>query len=212
MKKVLCALAALSGLAASSYATVAIEYQLGWVPGVADGTVGVLVVDTLGDGFSGIDMDIDGGGLSGKELSDGTMFGSDDLIIDRVVASDLGGVFGFLGSVDGLALGGGIDTGDPVGVYWFNSPSSDPVEPGQTYGFFRTDSIDASSGANSAFVIPADGSGVNMFAFSSSLTGDAVNSAPDAAFLANSGVVIPEPSALLLALGGMGFFGIRRRR
>ena len=64
--------------------------------------------------------------------------------------------------------------------------------------------------ANGAFIVPADGSAVRLFAFSSSVTGEAV-SAPDSAFLANNAVVVPEPSAgILVALAGV--LMLRRRR
>ena len=207
MKKLLLAAFALSCFSGSAMATVTFFYELAWTPGgVAVGSTGIMVVDTAGDGFNSTNAS-----LLGESLAVGTTLGADDYIIDSTTAVDFGGgLTGFTSSVSTFTLGtGGVGAGDDMRIYWFDSPLlGDPLVSGQTYGSFRTDTIDGPSNGNLGFEIPGDGNSNNIFAYSTSVVGGVLS---DASFIANNDTIIPEPGTGVL-LGGAAFLMFLRRR
>lgn len=196
------------GFLSSQAATVGIDYAVGFTGGVPVGSLGVMVVDTAGDGFTA------GADLAGEPLTVGNLFGADDLIVHTVAASDVGGALGFSSGLFNLVVRDPVDdpaapveSGDRFAIYWFDGPVGGTVTVGQTGGFFRSDIGDAALGGD-PFVIPAAPGAINAFAS----TNDLFGSTDLADFTANNFTVIPEPSSALLSLMAVGLVGLRRRR
>ncbi|MEM7010273.1 MAG: hypothetical protein AAF585_02215, partial [Verrucomicrobiota bacterium] len=106
-------------LASSAVAKITIQVNLGGDLGVADGTVGVLVVDRSGNGFQSPDHV----SVEGTTLSRGSQVGlSDDIIIGVVQSSGaaFSGGSGFAGTIRGIdyeALQ--LEANMPIAFYWF---------------------------------------------------------------------------------------------
>ena len=189
-----------------------LSYDVLWNPGVAEGSVGVLVVDTAGDGFAGIDTSA--ADLLGATLTEGSTLGADDFILDVAIASDgfVPGTFGFSGGSTFTLGDDGVTAGDSVALYWFDAPADTPVGEGQTFGFLQP-AFDPASGGEAAWEVPgANNANIRLASLSADFTGDG-GSLANAGFIANNGVVpIPEPSAgLLAALAGIGLLARRKR-
>ena len=138
-------------------------------------------------------------------------FGSDDLILDTFSAIDLGaGNGGFSGS--NTYDQGSLVAGQELAIYWFYGVSQgDVISSGDSFGFFRTDIVDAASGADASFNVPAGG-GVNIAAGAEELFMTGTQFVRDD-FIASNGIVVPEPNGvLLLGLGVLLMVGRRSRR
>lgn len=186
-------------------------YTAGGSSQVADGTIGVLVANTSGGGFG------QGASLVGAELSAGQLLGG-NRILGTLQAFDVSdaGDFGFgqpvtVSDFTGMTFGSSNGSGGTeLAVYWFPgiTTAGSIVSEGQSYGYFRSDTVDIDAGSNISFNLPADGGNYSLVAYETDLGGsfDAAN------FQANSVAGIPEPSRMILAM--LGFVGLmfRRRR
>lgn len=197
----------------SSWATVTLSLQTGVMrqsdssPVPLD-SVGVLVADTLDNGFS------NGGSLVGSSLSVGQALGqSDNLILDIFHAADIGsGVIGFHDTFT-YTYSGNFAPGDPLALYWFPSitATGTVIGSGLSYGFYRNSANDLNSGSDIGFVAPGDGSLSNLFAFDNITDPGALASPSD--FTASlTTMPVPEPSPLaLLMFAGFGVLVMWRR-
>lgn len=218
MKYTLCALSLLLATGAAT-ASITLDYSLaraftaGGASQVAPGTIGVLVADTFGTGLPNASE------LVGATLSNGSSIG-DARILRVFSAFDIstGGDFGFqdtftISDFSGMTLGSQANTvGTDLGFYWFPGITSagSTVNEGQSYGFFRTDTVDTNSGADMSYNMPGDGFSYTLASLDTSLGGSFAPSS----FQANSVAIgiSPEPSRMmLLGLGLVGVFFRRRR-
>lgn len=169
------------------------------------GTVGILVVDSSGNGFSGSTANTFSE-IVGLSLTEGVSIG-DDTILKVFTASDLGGAVGFASSLVGYDYAGAIGGNDKLAIYWFPGITTigGTVQSTQAeVGFYRSDSVDV--GADIGFVLPTSDGTYNMGFFSTNFGGSVTPSS------LNAFNTTPEPSRVLfLALGGMGLL-MRRRR
>jgi len=187
----------------SSWASVTISLQTGVMrqsnssPVPLD-SLGVLVADTLNNGFS------NGGSLGGSSLSVGQALGqSDNLILDIFHAADIGsGVIGFHDTFT-YTYSGDFAPGDPLALYWFPSITlpGTVIANGESYGFYRNSANDPNSGSDIGFVAPADGFAYNLFAFDSATVPGALATPND--FTATLTVPEPSPLALLMFSAGV---------
>lgn len=181
----------------------------------------VLVADT--NGFSnGAAL---GAELSGLNLTAGNTFGDGGKIVGVFSASDLNagdiGLSGTLNNLDLAAFGltGGAGTaGSDLAVLWFpnlTGTGTQTLANGQSFGFYRSDTIDADSYGGTApsdaisFNVPTDGGSYQLTALDSNLDG----SVPNSSLTANLTVTaVPEPSRLAFLFLGLAGLITRRKR
>lgn len=202
-------------LAANARATVTIDFQLATAldstsAPVAANTIGILVADNYGTGLP------TAAELLGAVLSNGSLIG-DSTILRVFQAADLGvNQFGFADSLT-LALGSGITggagtAGTDLGFYWFPGITTigATVSGGQSYGFYRSDTVATGDGSTMSYNVPSDPSSSSLY----TLTPDLMGSTPSTSLVANLTVAsaAPEPSRLMLGVMGLGAFLMRRRR
>lgn len=211
-------------------ASVSIAFESGVIrdssgTAVPVGTIGIVVVDSLGNGFAGTQSGAmtssSYAGLVGLQLSAGQSVG-DDVILGVFQATDVD-VDGtapldrvFSGTLlNGYNYSGNIGAGDQLAIYWFPGVTTvgETLTAGQTEaGFYRNSANDLASNSQIGFVLPSDGSSNNLFAYDSNLTGDGGSASPSA-LTAVAIAAAPEPSrVLLLGLGALGLVTRRRRK
>ena len=183
-------------------ATYLFNFAIGELPSLTDGvSTAILVVDTAGNGFTGINTATSD--IANFSQSLGNTVG-DDLVIATLTANsntfDLGGPISF---DTANPLWGGLLTGvHAFGVYWFDSGSN---SIGQNFGFYRTDTLE--DGSQAYFTSNASGTYETISA-TLSAGGSGFAGTPTFGTIG----AIPEPSrALLLGLAGM-LTLFRRRR
>jgi hypothetical protein len=183
-------------------------YTAGGENNVAAGTIGVLVADAAGlGGFAR------GDDLLGVTLAAGNSFGAGGRIRGLVTATDNLynlGVSGFSENINisndllaGLTFGAAdTTTGTSLAFYWFPgiTTAGSTITAGQSYGFYREDSLAALAGSGSqmSFNLPQDGSALQLAA----LTIAADGNLPENTFHANS-VVSPAETGFSVQLPEM---------
>lgn len=185
-------------------------YTAGGAGMVNTGSLGVLVADTSGSGFA------QGASLIGSTLSTGSTLGGNRILGVMNASEITGGIFGFSSPVSvsdftGLTTGTATGLGGtPLMFYWFPSISSSgtTLGGGESYGSFRSNTIDAGSGSDISFNLPSDGGTYSLAAYDTTLGGGYASSL----FQANSVAGVPEPGRLMLALIGLSGLFLRRRR
>jgi hypothetical protein len=188
---------------------------------IPNNTTLVLVSDT--NGFSNLnDLGVE---LNGINLTAGTTFGSGSRILQVIGASDLNSnEFGYSTTLSNLDLaangltGAAGTAGTDLALLWFpglTGSASQNLTVGQSFGFYRSDTIDAASYGGSApvdaisFNVPTDGFTYQLAAYDTNLGGSIAPSSFNA-----TGVVsgVPEPSRSVLTILGLAGLIIRRRR
>ena len=201
-----------------AFATFTIQFQAGNFTDrsgglLLDGSLGILVADTDGSGFSGL---VDGSSdLIGSSLSVGNTLGASNVLILGITASsDIGTGGGGFSDFYSLNYSGDFGEGDDLGFYWF--PEIDiigsTISPSTDYGFYSSSVLDADAGADVSFTdnLPDSGS-YSLATFDSSIDG----SSPDPSFFqAQFTSAVPEPSTYALFAGvlTLGYIVVRRRR
>jgi hypothetical protein len=165
-----------------------------------DGTLFILVADTLGNGF---------GTAQAGSLAIGNFISGDDQIIGHGFTEISSGSAIGSGSATNVPLGTGaysqFTTGDSLAVMWFPglTTSSFSLTSGASYGYFRTNS--PSSGA--AWTVPSAGQSVSI---------EELNLLNDTGAMSGRALLtaIPEPStyAAICGLAMLGFAAFRRAR
>jgi hypothetical protein len=188
---------------------------------VPNNTTMVLVSDT--NGFSSLaTLGLE---LSGLNLTAGTTFGDGLRILQVTGASDLGsGEFGYSATLSGLDLaangltGASGTAGTDLAVLWFpglTGTGSQTLANGQSFGFYRSDTIDSVSWGGAAptdaisFNMPTDPGSYQLAAVDTSLFGGIATSSFNAAGTVGA---VPEPSRSMLALIGLTCLLGRRKR
>ncbi|MBE0544074.1 MAG: hypothetical protein IH623_22255 [Verrucomicrobia bacterium] len=126
----------------------------------------------------------------------------DDVILFRWSLQEIDeGPGYFSGTAPGLDLGDfiGLNSGDPLQMYWYPTLTADATEPGEgtPFGFYRHPTgLDESA----PWVVPSDGSivSLNFFTVGSVLDGSNANELGWASF-----TVAPVPEASNLIFGGL---------
>jgi hypothetical protein len=211
----------------SASATVTIAFESGNIntstgSKVAVGTVGVVVVDTGGDGFS-FNSAGTYASIVGSTLAAGNAIGADKILrvfqaadvdvdgsapLDRVFTGSL-----LSSATYGSGILSGVSAGQNLALYWFpgvTSIGATLTALQEEAGFFRQTANSVASNSDMGFVLPNDGFGGNLFAYGSDLTGAGVGSIAPSSLNAFS--LVPEPSRMVLF--GFGIIGliVRRRR
>lgn len=212
MKKLAITLSALA-LTASSYAAVGIVGgQIGDLftssnALIPNNSIGIVVADFSNNGV----LDPLGTTLTANQFIGG---GSDDMILGVYQSS--GGNFDFSGLT--FSYSGSFGAGDRLYFLWFPTINqlNATVGAGVSYGSFRSDVAQTLSGAEIAWIAPADGN-YTLLALTASLGADpseALDPATLRATLTTAGAAIPEPSSFAAAAGlaMLGFAGMRKRR
>jgi hypothetical protein len=189
-----------------------LQYVIGQIPGLANGvSKALLVIDTAGDGFSGIsDVDTNNttrAALANFSLTSGTSLG-DDLVLAVFTAEDIGGVSGFqtpLQNPQTFTTSSSF-AGKQFGLYYFQAGSN---ALGNTFGFFRSDTPDGDLGGT--YVVPGDGNLLSLLSVTTNAGGSGVPFSGTPSVAGSIGTV-PEPSRVMLAAMGLGAFVLRRRR
>lgn len=176
---------------------------------------GIMVVDTLGNGFQALaDPSLLSGAIGAAQYAS---LGADDLIFAPSIfltifdfkdgnPGDGDNEFGFDMQVRQFdtSVSANWSQNDPVGLFWFNSGTSNP---GDAFSFFRSDDV---AQGDIAFLNPAAGATNSIVNTSTKLMPP--GSTTTAQFKANDGIIpIPEASSSLLVLLAGGLF-LRRRR
>lgn len=201
----------LAGSAAHA-ATFTLTSTIGDIGGLTAGVSrAIMVVDSAGDGFAGInDVNTDNSthlDLASFGLTAGSTVG-DDMVFWTTTAQDFGG--GLVGfdfgtqafDTSNAQWSGLLATGKRIGVYWFPDGGN---ASGSAFGFYRTDSAEQ---GNLGYFTPADGASNTILTLTPNLGGDVSSTAINA----NNGTIgaVPEPSKMVLA--GFGLLGILARR
>ncbi len=120
---------------------------------------------------------------------------ADDVILASFGSNNAGGPGSFLQPII-FSLTGNLNTGDELMLRWWPSltVSSSTPGTGATFGQFRTDAVE--NGSNIAWVVPADGSTVDLNFKDLAFGGTEPNSAGTASF---STTAVPETSTVLCA-------------
>jgi hypothetical protein len=213
-------------VAQTTQASITLQMQVGPLRNslgniIPNNTTLVLVSDT--NGFSNInDLGLE---LNGVNLSAGTTFGSGSRILQVIGASDLNSNdFGYSTTLSNLDLaangltGAAGTAGTDLALLWFpglTGSAPQNLAMGQSFGFYRSDTVDAASYGGSApvdaisFNVPTDGFTYQLAAYDTNLGGTIATSNFNA-----TGVVagVPEPSRSMLALIGVACLIGRRKR
>jgi hypothetical protein len=206
-------MALFAGNCFSARATVILTFESGNIqqsPGVniPIGSLAVLVADKNGDGFATTTS------ITGSTLSVGnSLGGTDNEILRTFNAFDLGGLIGFADTFS-INYSGALNQGDAFALFWFPTLSTvgASVNGGTSYGFYRTDLVDAVSGSNIDFHAPVDGFSYTLAAYDNSNFPGAVASQLDLT-AALTAVAVPEPATYVLFVAGFaGLAAFRRRR
>ncbi|MEN3942762.1 PEP-CTERM sorting domain-containing protein [Prosthecobacter sp. SYSU 5D2] len=204
----------LLAVAPAKAATFLLTYGIGEITGLTAGvSKAMLVVDTAGDGFAGINDpntdNVNHFDLANFSLTAGSTVG-DDMAIWIATAQDLGdGLLGFDFSSQAFntsdsVWNGLLGTNQRLGVYWFPEGTN---EGGDPFGFYRTNEIEE---GDRGYFTPLDG-GINSIQTATPTLGGETD--PNA-LTANNGTIgaIPEPSRMMLMLLGFAGLMMRRRR
>lgn len=177
---------------------------------VSVGSLGVLVVDTAGDGFLSLAE------LDGFAVTQNTFWGDDDYLLAVMPAAD--GIPGFFNTdLPNINYGVGLSEGDKIGFYWFpelDTPGAS-LSPALSWGFYRNDAADEAVGGSIGFTLPVnDTSALYLAFFTPEFSGVPEALGTIAAFTAMPGVSpVPEPSTYAALFGVVGLvFAARRRR
>ena len=199
--------------ASANAATFTFNNYIGEISGLTAGvSKAIVVVDTSGDGFAGINdpntNNVSHFDLSNFALTAGSVVG-DDLVLSMTAASDFGG--GQLGfdfaaqtyDTDNALWGGLLGTNQRFAVYWFPTGMNNVSDP---FGFYRTD---ATEEGTSGYFTPTTGLGTV-----GTLTPSQGGTTSPSAISANNGTIsaVPEPSRMVLTLLGVLGLMLRRRR
>jgi hypothetical protein len=158
-------------------------------PGLASGQIGIMIVDTTGEGFGNLSNLV-----SDLSIFASTTYGSSLTNVSSRTASEFFGSISLSGGAT-FELEGGITAGDSFGIAVFSN-STEVTLVGDTITFWT----------DSSWIVPPDGStgtfGDEFRQFNSS-------DSPTATF-----TVVPEPAtyATLLGLLALGFVVTRRAR
>ena len=185
-------------------ASVSISFSAGIIRGfnglpVDLNSIGVLVADTGKNGF-GASTALQGSTL----LSNRTLGGSDNIILQTFSAEDLGdGVIGFNGPVN-ISDTKLIAPGTPLALYWFSTVktvgATIPTNTSIPYGFYRTDLIDTTSGSDIGFTAPPDGYSSTLAVFDNSTFAGTLASAANLTASSSTGLsCVPETSSAIQA-------------
>lgn len=201
-------------------ATVSLDIQTGALRTsggaiVPTNTTMILVADI--NGFSSL-TDL-ANELMNVNLVAGSTIGSGGKILQVVAGSDIdgNGNIGYVGGgtfdLTALGLNGAAGTaGTDLAVLWFPGLLGDgaaTVGAGQSFGFYRSDSIDSASGGSFSFNMPTDPSAVNIWALDPNIGGGI----PTSNFEATGTVgAVPEPSRVAFLFLGMTCLVFRRKR
>lgn len=177
-------------------ATVSVEFQLGAVD-LPPGSLGVLVADTGGNGFTPPSA------AAGTVLSAGQSMGGGD---DRIVAvfsvgalADWGGLRGFAAVVPPIDYGSlGVAAGQSLVFHAFpDRVAGQTIRAGEIAVTYRTDNAAELSG-NMGFALPQDGGAYRLAAISSAQGGMANLSgfSPDIDIAFDGGAPIPNAGTI----------------
>jgi len=178
-------------------------------------TTAVLVSDT--DGFS--DLTTLSAELLGLNLTVGSTFGSGSKILSIIGTTDIDGSnrFGYVDNatynLTTLGLTGAAGTaGTDLAILWFpglTGTGARTLTNSQSFGFYRSDSIDTLSGGTFTFNMPADTAAESIYALDTNIGGGLPPSTFNAAGTVGA---VPEPSRSMLALIGLTCLLGRRKR
>jgi len=168
---------------------------------ITAGSKGILVASTTDSVFGQSDA------LLGLNLTVGSIFAGDDVVVGVMSASALDTNRGFADSVV-VPYSGNLGEGDKLAFYWFPDISGSTVVGGSSYGFYRSDSIDSGAGGTVAFIAPATGSALTLAYYDTANGGMATK--PE--FTASLTVPVPEPSTYALMGLGLVVVGLMARR
>lgn len=170
-------------IASTARATVSIEFQLGGIS-VPDGTLAVLVADTLDNGFS------DPAAATGAALTPGSTFGDDVVVAvfgenDSVDWSSLTGYAELLAVIDYAELG--VAEGQDLILHLFpHRTAGQTIRFGEPHLSYRALPEETSS-SNMDFSLPRDGSACLLAALATQQGGNADLSGLDLADLPYDG-------------------------
>lgn len=219
MKKYLTILALVVGISASSQASVAINFGMGDMYSStgtttafpSGGRLNLLALDsgTWASAYPSLITALS------TNTSSWTLPGT--TLVGAIANDDSGGP-GSTGGVFNFSYSGGFGVGDQLLLVAYPTLTLASSAPGNgTPGFFfRTDSV--IDGSDIAWIAPADGSTVSLFAYTLGAGGSLPNNQFTSGVGATGGqgfTTVPEPSTYaLLAMSGIGMAGymIRRRR
>jgi hypothetical protein len=164
------------------------------------GTVGLMIVDKLGDGIG------NGPELAGGSIAVGAFFaGADNEIVGNITIAGSSAQDGYLAFASSFTIPGGVSGASRFAVVWLPYQALDQTTlQAGWYGWYS----DAAGTHDAAWVVPSDGSTINYNMTTVSQGG----TVPNASGVA-SHEIIPEPSTVtLVGLGLLGMVGLIRRR
>lgn len=177
------------------------------------GTLLALIVDSDNDGLiadtlttdSNITSSSQGANFNGATIAQNNLVGG-DLIFATATTNNDGGAGTWLDTVSGIT---GLESlsGRAWGIFWFPGETASGVTLGGSFEIGGINILSNPDPGTVGMIVPNDGA--NVFFGGTTASVGAGGSTPPSSFEA---VLVPEPSAALLALLGTGALLMRRRR
>lgn len=210
----------------SSFAAISIDFAFAQLrDSTQQAENGMIFILVAANGLGELPS-LDGEDFLGFSLETGDVLGNDSKIFFSGSTANNGigdgEASGFADNLTGTnydadpsGLLGSAEAGSAWGLFWFSgvTDSTQTVVAGTMFGFYQNSTVDSASPyGNTAMVLPSSGSVEVGYYDAGLIGGSSTANTPSVSDFSANFTVVPEPSATLLGLIGVGALFLRRRR